>query len=132
VPGNSDIPDDLRYTKEHEWARVQGNLAQIGVTRFAVEQLGDVTQLELPRVGEAVKKDEVFGTVESVKAVSDLFAPVSGTVTKVNGALHDKPETINEDPYRAGWLIEIERSDAAQVEALLSAADYGKLLAEHE
>jgi glycine cleavage system H protein len=128
VPVN-DIPEDLRYTKEHEWARVQGVVAQIGITRFAVEQLGDVTQLELPKEGEAVVKDEVFGTVESVKAVSDLFAPVTGKVVKVNAALHDKPESINEDPYRAGWLIEIEMSDPAQAEALLSAADYQKLLA---
>ena len=128
----SQIPDDLRYTKEHEWARIRGNRAQIGITRFAVEQLGDVTQLELPKKGEAVKKDEVFGTVESVKAVSDLFAPVTGTVAEVNGTLHDKPETINEDPYQAGWLIEIEMSDPSQAEALMSAADYKKLLAEQE
>ena len=128
----SQIPDDLRYTKEHEWARIRGNRAQVGITRFAVEQLGDVTQLELPKQGEAVKKDEVFGTVESVKAVSDLFAPVTGTVAEVNGTLHDKPETINEDPYQAGWLIEIEMSDPAQADALMSAADYKKLLAEQE
>jgi glycine cleavage system H protein len=131
VPVN-DIPEDLRYTKEHEWARVQGSVAQIGITRFAVEQLGDVTQLELPKQGEAVSKDEVFGTVESVKAVSDLFAPVSGKVAKVNGSLHDKPEIINEDPYKAGWLIEIEMSDPAQAEGLLSPADYQKLLAAQE
>ena len=132
MAANSDIPDDLRYTKEHEWARVQGNLAQIGITRFAVEQLGDVTQLELPKKGESVAQGEVFGTVESVKAVSDLFAPVSGKVAKVNDALNDKPETINEDPYKAGWLIEIELGDPAQVDGLLSAADYRKLLAEQE
>jgi glycine cleavage system H protein len=132
VPGTSDIPDDLRYTKEHEWARVQGNLAQVGITRFAVEQLGDVTQLELPKEGEAVSKDQVFGTVESVKAVSDLFAPVTGAVKRVNSALHDKPESINEDPYGAGWMIEIEMSDPAQAAALLSAADYRKLVAEQE
>ena len=132
MAANSDIPDDLRYTKEHEWARVQGNLAQIGITRFAVEQLGDVTQLELPKKGESVSQGEVFGTVESVKAVSDLFAPVSGKVAKVNESLHDKPETINEDPYRAGWLIEIELADASQLDGLMSAADYKKLLAEQE
>lgn len=130
MPANSDIPDDLRYTKEHEWARVRGNRAQVGITRFAVEQLGDVTQLELPKQGAAVKKDEVFGTVESVKAVSDLFAPVSGQVAAVNAALHDKPETINEDPYQAGWLIEIEMSEPSQADALLSAADYKKLVAD--
>ncbi|HEU5056888.1 MAG TPA: glycine cleavage system protein GcvH [Kofleriaceae bacterium] len=132
MAANSDIPDDLRYSKEHEWARVRGTRAQVGITRFAVEQLGDVTQLELPKEGEAVVKDEVFGTVESVKAVSDLFAPVSGKVAQVNSALHDKPETINEDPYQGGWLIEIEMSEPAQADALLSAADYRKLLAEQE
>jgi len=128
----NDIPEDLRYTKEHEWARIQGNLVQVGITRFAVEQLGDVTQLELPKQGDAVSKDQVFGTVESVKAVSDLFAPVTGRVAKVNTALNDKPELINEDPYTAGWLIEIEMGDPGQVEALMSAADYRKLLAAQE
>jgi glycine cleavage system H protein len=127
---SDDYPDDLRYTKEHEWARIRGNVAQIGITRFAVEQLGDVTQLELPREGESVKKDEVFGSVESVKAVSDLFAPVSGVVVKVNTPLNDTPEAINEDPYDDGWLIEIEMNDTKQVEELLSAADYREFVAE--
>lgn len=127
---SADYPDDLRYTKEHEWARIRGNVAQIGITRFAVEQLGDVTQLELPREGEAVKKDEVFGTVESVKAVSDLFAPVSGTVVKVNTPLHDTPEAVNEDPYDDGWLIEIEMSEPKQATDLMSAADYREFVAE--
>ena len=127
---SADYPEDLRYTKEHEWARIRGNAAQIGVTRFAVEQLGDVTQLELPREGESVKKDEVFGTIESVKAVSDLFAPVSGVVSKVNTPLHDTPELVNEDPYDDGWLIEIEMSEAKQAEDLMSAADYREFLAE--
>jgi glycine cleavage system H protein len=125
-----DYPDDLRYTKEHEWARLRGNVAQIGVTRFAVEQLGDVTQLELPREGESVKKDEVFGTIESVKAVSDLFAPVSGTVVKVNTPVNDTPEAVNEDPYDEGWLIEIEMSEPKQAEELMSAADYREFLTE--
>jgi glycine cleavage system H protein len=128
----ADYPDDLRYTKEHEWARIVGNLAQIGVTHFAVEQLGDVTQLELPREGASVVKDEVFGTVESVKAVSDLFAPVSGVVKRVNTPLNDAPETINSDPYQQGWLIEIEMSEPAQASALMSAADYKQFLADQE
>ena len=110
----ADYPDDLRYTKEHEWARIKGNMALVGVTRFAVEQPGDVTQAELPREGESVTKDEVFGTVESVKAVSDLFAPVSGVVRRVNTPLNDTPEAINEDPYDEGWLVEIEMSEPAQ------------------
>ena len=130
--GNSDIPDDLRYTKEHEWARVRGNRTQVGITRFAVEQLGDVTQLELPREGEAVSKDEVFGSVESVKAVSDLFAPVSGKVVKVNTPLNDTPEAVNEEPYDEGWMIEIEMSDPAQAEALMTAAQYQEFLADQE
>jgi glycine cleavage system H protein len=128
----SDYPEDLRYTKEHEWARIRGNVAQIGITRFAVEQLGDVTQLELPREGESVTKDEVFGTVESVKAVSDLFAPVSGKVVKINTPLHDTPEAVNEEPYDEGWMIEIEMSDPAQAEALMTAAQYQEFLADQE
>ena len=127
---SADYPDDLRYTKEHEWARIRGNLVQVGITKFAVDQLGDVTQLELPREGEKVKKDEVFGTVESVKAVSDLFAPVSGVVVKVNTPIHDTPEAVNEDPYDEGWLIEIEMSDAKQADELMSAAEYREFVAE--
>jgi len=127
---SADYPEELRYTKEHEWARIKGNVAQIGITRFAVEQLGDVTQLELPREGESVKKDEVFGTVESVKAVSDLFAPMSGVVSKVNTPLHDTPEAVNEEPYDEGWLIEIEMSEPKQADDLMSAAEYREFLAE--
>jgi glycine cleavage system H protein len=127
---SADYPEDLRYTKEHEWARIRGNVAQIGITRFAVEQLGDVTQLELPREGESVKKDEVFGTIESVKAVSDLFAPVSGTVSKVNTPLNDTPEAVNEDPYDDGWLIEIEMNDAKQADEMMSSEQYREFLAE--
>ena len=129
---SADYPDDLRYSKEHEWARIRGNIAQIGITRFAVDKLGDVTQLELPREGETVTRDEVFGSVESVKAVSDLFAPVSGTVVKVNSPLHDTPEAVNEEPYDEGWMIEIEMSDPSQAEALMTAEQYEKYLAEQE
>ncbi len=127
---SADYPEELLYTKEHEWARIRDNVARIGITRFAVEQLGDVTQLELPREGESVKKDEVFGTVESVKAVSDLFAPVSGKVVKVNTPLNDTPEAVNEDPYDEGWLIEIEMSDAKQVDDLMTPDQYREFLAE--
>jgi glycine cleavage system H protein len=128
----ADYPDDLRYSKEHEWARIRGNVAQIGITRFAVEQLGDVTQLELPREGETVTKDQVFGSVESVKAVSDLFAPVTGTVVKVNTPLNDTPEAVNEEPYDEGWMIEIEMSEPAQAEALMTAAEYEQFLKEED
>lgn len=127
---SADYPEDLRYTKEHEWARIQGNVARIGITQFAVDQLGDVTQLELPREGESVKKDEVFGTVESVKAVSDLFAPVTGKVVKVNTPLHDTPEAVNQEPYDEGWLIEIEMSDPKQADDLMSVTDYRAFIAE--
>ncbi len=127
---SADYPEELLYTKEHEWARIRGNVAQIGITQFAVDQLGDVTQLELPREGESVKKDEVFGTIESVKAVSDLFAPVTGKVVKVNSPLHDTPEAVNQEPYDEGWLIEIEMTEPKQVDDLMSVADYRAFIAE--
>jgi glycine cleavage system H protein len=127
-------PDDLLYTKDHEWARVEETngkrVATIGITRFAVEQLGDVTQVELPKEGETVKQSEVFGSVESVKAVSDLFAPLSGTVLKVNSPLADSPEYVNEDPYDEGWMIQVALSNPAEVEALLSAEAYQAFLRE--
>ena len=127
---SAEYPSDLLYTKEHEWVRIRGNVAVIGITRFAVEQLGDVTQLDLPKVGAVVARDAVFGTVESVKAVSDLFAPVTGKVAKVNAALSDTPETINNDPYQGGWLVEIELAEPAELKALMDAAAYTKLVAD--
>ena len=127
-------PDDLFYTKDHEWARIEDRdgtkVATIGVTRYAVEQLGDVTQVDLPKEGESVKQAEVFGSVESVKAVSDLFAPLSGTVVKVNSPLSDSPEYVNEDPYDEGWMIQIALSNPAEVESLLSAESYQAFLRE--
>jgi glycine cleavage system H protein len=126
----SDYPDDLRYTKEHEWARIEGNLITIGVTRFAVDQLGDVTQVDLPKEGEVIKKDEVFGTIESVKAVSDVYAPVSGKVTRVNSPLSDSPEYLSDEPYGEGWLIQVEASNPAELEQLMSAADYTSFVKE--
>ena len=122
-------PDTLRYTKDHEWARLSGNLATVGITIFAKDQLGDVVYLELPEVGAAVTKGHPFGVVESTKAVSELFAPVSGKVTKVNKALVDAPEGINDDPHEKGWMIEIEMSSPAEVSELLSARQYEELLA---
>jgi glycine cleavage system H protein len=127
---STEYPDDLRYTKEHEWARLDGNVATIGITKFAVESLGDITQVDLPKEGETVQKDAVFGTVESVKAVSDLFAPFSGKVVKVNDPLADSPEYVNEEPYGEGWMIQIEVSDPKEIEALLSSADYQDYLKE--
>jgi glycine cleavage system H protein len=127
-------PDDLYYTKDHEWARVEdrdgGKVVTIGVTRFAVEQLGDVTQVDLPKEGESVKQAEAFGSVESVKAVSDLFAPVTGKVVKVNSPLADSPEYVNEDPYDEGWLIQVALSNAKELDALLDAEAYQAFLRE--
>jgi len=117
-------PSDLLYTEDHEWARVEGKIATIGVTQFAVDQLGDVTQVELPREGEALKAGEAFGTVESVKAVSDLIAPLSGEVLEVNQKVVDEPETVNADPYGEGWLVRIRVSDPAEADALMDAAAY--------
>ena len=127
-------PDDLLYTKDHEWARVETQseqkVATIGITRFAVDQLGDVTQVELPKEGETVKQGEVFGSVESVKAVSDLFAPVTGKVLKVNSPLSDSPEYVNEDPYDEGWMIQVAVTNPADLDHLLDAEAYQAFLRE--
>jgi glycine cleavage system H protein len=128
----SDYPADLKYTNDHEWARIEGKTARIGITRFAVEQLGDVTLVELPAEGDPVEKGRVFGTVESVKAVSDLYAPVTGTVLKVNSPLNDSPEYVNQDPYDEGWLIEIEMSNPDQAGELMDAEAYTRFVAEQE
>ncbi|HEX9577912.1 MAG TPA: glycine cleavage system protein GcvH [Myxococcales bacterium] len=122
-------PQSLKYTKEHEWARVNGNTATVGITAYAKDQLGDVVYLELPEVGASVKKSEPFGVVESTKAVSELFAPVSGKVTKVNKALVDSPESINDDPHEKGWMIEIEMSSPQEAAGLLDAKQYEELVA---
>ena len=127
---SSEYPQDLRYTKEHEWARVEGNLVTVGITRFAVESLGDITQVDLPREGEAVRKDGIFGTVESVKAVSDLFSPVSGKVVKVNDPLKDSPEMINEDCYDEGWMVQVEVAAVADLDGLMDAQQYSEYLKE--
>jgi glycine cleavage system H protein len=117
-------PADLRYTKEHEWAKVEGKRARVGITHFAQEQLGDVVFVELPKVGSRVRHMQPFGVVESVKAVSDLFSPLSGQVVEANAELTAHPEQVNRDPYGAGWLIVIELADAKEVGTLMSAADY--------
>jgi len=125
----ANYPDSLRYTKEHEWARVAGNTATVGITAFAKDQLGDVVYLELPEVGATITRGQPFGVVESTKAVSELFAPLSGKVTKVNKALVEAPEGINDDPHEKGWMIEIEISTPAETSDLLSARQYEELLA---
>jgi len=122
-------PESLKYTKEHEWARISGDTATIGITAFAKDQLGDVVYLELPEVGAKVTKGQPFGVVESTKAVSELFAPVTGTVSKVNQALVEAPEGVNDDPHERGWMIEIEMSAPAEANELLSSKQYEELLA---
>ncbi|MCY0875644.1 MAG: glycine cleavage system protein GcvH [Firmicutes bacterium] len=118
----SHTPENLQYTKEHEWVRIDGKLAYIGITDFAQSELGDIVFVELPEVGDEVRAGDTFGTVESVKTVSDLFAPVSGKVVQINDALNDNPEKVNEDPYDMGWMLVVEMSDAVPV--LLTAAEY--------
>ncbi|HEX9050949.1 MAG TPA: glycine cleavage system protein GcvH [Anaeromyxobacter sp.] len=127
-----DFPEDLRYTREHEWARKKGSNFVVGITDFAQQQLGDVVYVELPGVGDPVKKGESFGVVESTKAVSELFAPVSGKVVEVNEPLSDAPETVNDDPYEEGWMIVIEPSDPKELESLMDAKAYRAFVEEHE
>jgi glycine cleavage system H protein len=121
---DASYPEDLLYHPEHDWARVQGDTARFGVTWYAQDALGEVVFFDPPRVGTSVIKDEAYTEVESVKAVSDVFAPLSGEVVAVNQALSEKPETINEDPYGEGWLVEVKLSDPAQVDSLMDAAAY--------
>jgi len=122
------VPADLRYTKEHEWVRVEGDVATVGVTAFAAEQLGDIVFVELPDVGRTVEQFATFGVVESVKAVSDLFAPVGGEVTETNGELAAKPELVNGDPFAGGWMIRMRLADPAQLDELLDPAAYEELV----
>lgn len=123
-------PADLKYTREHEWARREGNEVVVGVTDHAQEQLGDVTYVELPEVGQHVRAGEPFGVIESQKAASDLFAPVSGEVTRVNRALMEQWELVNQEPYGAGWMIAVRPDDPSEFDSLLSAEEYDQLLAE--
>jgi glycine cleavage system H protein len=119
-------PSDLKYTQDHEWIRMDGDQARVGITEYAQKQLGDVVYLELPEVGRTLRKGEVFGTIESVKAVSELFSPVAGEVTEVNSALAERPETVNSDPHGA-WMIALRVTDPAGQNDLLDAAQYGQL-----
>jgi glycine cleavage system H protein len=122
------IPQNLKYTKEHEWARIEGNRVVVGVTSHAQEALGDVVFVELPKVGATITAGKQFGVIESTKAVSELYSPLSGKVVKVNDALTDSPQTINSDPYGAGWIIELEPSDSKELAGLMDASAYGDLL----
>src|SRR5712692_1566002 len=125
----ANVPADLRYTKEHEWAKLEGDKARVGITAFAQEELGDVVFIELPKVGTKVTAMKTFGVVESVKAVSDLFAPLSGEVVEINDELPKKPELVNADPYGKGRMIVIKLANAKEWDALMPAGDYEKLIA---
>ena len=124
------VPTDLRYTRDHEWVRVDGEEATVGITAYAADQLGDIVFVELPDTGRAVAQAAAFGVVESVKAVSDLFAPVSGDVVAANAELGANPELVNSDPYGAGWMIRVTLTDAGQLDSLLDADAYDALIAE--
>jgi len=124
------VPGDLRYTKDHEWVRVEGDEAVVGITQYAADQLGDIVFVELPDLGRSLTQHSPFGVVESVKAVSDLFAPVGGDVAAANGDLALTPEVVNTDPYGSGWMIRVTLADPAQVDGLLDAAAYEQLVAE--
>ena len=123
------FPADLKYTKYHEWIRVEGDVAYVGITDYAQGELGEIVYVDITTEGETVAKEEVFGTIEAVKTVSDLFMPVSGEVLEVNAELEDAPELVNEDAYGKGWLIKISLTDASELEELLSPEDYQKLIA---
>jgi len=125
----SNFPNDVRYTKEHEWARLEGDLVRVGVTAHAVDQLGDVTLVDLPAVGSKVEASKRFGDIESVKAVSELFAPISGEVVEINGTLDASPEHVNEGPYGEGWLVVIKPSNPAEIDGLMDATAYEAYLA---
>ncbi len=123
------IPAELKYTKDHEWVKVDGDVATVGITDFAQGELGDIVFVEIETEGENLDAEEVFGTVEAVKTVSDLFMPVSGEVLEVNPALEDAPESVNSDPYGEGWMVKIKLSDPSQIDGLMSASDYEGLVA---
>ena len=122
------IPSDLQYTKDHEWVKVEGNIAIVGITDFAQGEVGDIVYVEVETVDETLGKDEVFGSVEAVKTVSDLFLPLSGEIIEFNEALEDEPEKVNTDPYGEGWMVKIKISDTSEVDSLLSDADYKVLI----
>lgn len=125
-----ELPEDLKYTREHEWVAIEGSVATIGITDHAQEQLGDVVFVELPGVGDRIEKADAFGVVESTKAVSDVYAPLSGEVSEVNDDLPDNPELINEDPYGDGWMVKVTIGDKADLEDLMTADEYRKFIEE--
>lgn len=122
------IPEDLRYSKEHEWVRLEGDVATIGITDYAQGELGDIVFIEVDTIGDSVDLEEVFGTIEAVKTVSDMFSPVRGEVLEFNEELEDNPELVNSDPYNSGWIVKIKVENIADLEALLSSSDYASLI----
>jgi glycine cleavage system H protein len=122
------IPSELKYTKDHEWVKIDGDIATIGITDFAQSELGDIVYVEVETLDETLEADEVFGTVEAVKTVSDLFLPLSGEIIEFNEGLEDEPEVVNSDPYEGGWMIKLKCSDLSQVDGLMSADDYKTLI----
>ncbi|GAB4185905.1 MAG: glycine cleavage system protein GcvH [Calditrichia bacterium] len=122
------VPGELKYTKDHEWAKIEGDIATIGITDYAQSELGDIMYVELPSVGDSVEKEKPFGTIEAVKAASDLYAPLSGEIVEVNEALNDAPETVNNDPYGDGWMVKIKLSNPDEVADLLDDSKYKELL----
>ncbi len=122
------IPENLKYTKEHEWVKIEGDLAIVGITEHAQAQLGDIVFVDIQTIGETMDKDEVFGAIEAVKTVADAFMPLSGTVEEVNEALEGDPQLVNKDPYGEGWMVKIKMTAPEEVETLLDAAAYGKLI----
>ncbi|HUM47710.1 MAG TPA: glycine cleavage system protein GcvH [Chitinophagales bacterium] len=122
------FPDNLKYTKDHEWVRVEGNDGYVGITDFAQGELGDIVYVDIGTTGQSLSKDAVFGTVEAVKTVSDLFLPVSAKILEVNGALNDQPEVVNKDPYGEGWMVKISITDPAELNDLMDAAAYRQLI----
>ncbi|GET46179.1 glycine cleavage system protein GcvH [Capnocytophaga felis] len=122
------IPSELKYTKDHEWVRIEGDLAVVGITDFAQKELGDIVYVEVETEGEVLDREEVFGTVEAVKTVSDLFLPLSGEIVSFNDALEQEPEKVNSDPYGEGWMIKVKFNDASEIDALLSAEEYIELI----
>lgn len=122
------IPSELKYTKDHEWVKIEGDVATVGITDFAQGELGDIVYVEVETLDETLDKDEIFGTVEAVKTVSDLFLPLSGEIIEFNEGLEDTPENVNSDPYGEGWMIKIKLSDVSEIESLLSDSDYKELI----
>lgn len=122
------IPEELKYTKDHEWVRIEGNIGTIGITDFAQHELGDIVYIDIESIGDHVEKEKVFGTVEAVKTVSELFMPVSGKILEMNSTLDAAPESVNHDPYGKGWMIKVELSNLSEVDGLMSATEYGELI----